>query len=306
VHGVWLPAVALKVPLALKPGGREPWTPWRIAQALGAAGLPPEALSFYPARPEGAVEILKRCDRSLLFGDAATVEPWRGDARVQVHGPGWSKVLVGADQADAWLDHLELLETSVASGGGRSCLNASSIWVARHAAELGEALARRLEAIEPRPLDHPEARLAAMKRQQAEALSGWIDRQLALGGARELTRHPGGRLARIDGLSFLRPTLVACESPAHPLATAELLFPYASVVELPQAAMLEALGPSLVVTAVTADPGFIAELERSPAIDRLNIGRVPTNRIDWSQPHEGNLFAHLYRQRALGLEAAPR
>ena len=30
VHALWLPAVALKMPLALKPGQREPWTPLRI------------------------------------------------------------------------------------------------------------------------------------------------------------------------------------------------------------------------------------------------------------------------------------
>jgi len=37
---------------------------------------------------------------------------------------------------------------------------------------------------------------------------------------------------------------------------------------------------------------------------------VPTGRVEWDQPHEGNLFEHLYRRRALGgpaleLAAAP-
>ena len=37
-------------------------------------------------------------------------------------------------------------------------------------------------------------------------------------------------------------------------------------------------------------------------IDRLNFGPVPTSRISSDQPHEGNLFLHLYRQRAFQLE----
>ncbi len=39
-------------------------------------------------------------------------------------------------------------------------------------------------------------------------------------------------------------------------------------------------------------------------IDRLNIGPVPTYQLSWDQPHEGNLFEHLYRQRAFQLAGA--
>ena len=37
VHSLWIPSIALKVPLIPKPGAREPWTPYRICQALIAA-----------------------------------------------------------------------------------------------------------------------------------------------------------------------------------------------------------------------------------------------------------------------------
>ena len=33
-------------------------------------------------------------------------------------------------------------------------------------------------------------------------------------------------------------------------------------------------------------------------VDRLNIGAIPTTQIGWDQPHEGNLFEHLYARRA--------
>ncbi|HYG36238.1 MAG TPA: aldehyde dehydrogenase, partial [Clostridia bacterium] len=43
VNSLWLPAIPLKVPVILKPGREEPWTPYRLIQALISAGCPPEA-----------------------------------------------------------------------------------------------------------------------------------------------------------------------------------------------------------------------------------------------------------------------
>jgi hypothetical protein len=33
-------------------------------------------------------------------------------------------------------------------------------------------------------------------------------------------------------------------------------------------------------------------------VDRLNVGPIQTNQISWDQPHEGNLFEHLYARRS--------
>jgi hypothetical protein len=63
--------------------------------------------------------------------------------------------------------------------------------------------------------------------------------------------------------------------------------------------MLEQIGPSLVVTAITQDPAFRQSLLESPLIQRLNLGPIPTTRVSWDQPHEGNLFEFLYRRRAI-------
>jgi hypothetical protein len=48
VHSLWLPALPLKVPLVLKPGREEPWTPFRLAQAFMAAGCPPRLSVIIP------------------------------------------------------------------------------------------------------------------------------------------------------------------------------------------------------------------------------------------------------------------
>ena len=39
-------------------------------------------------------------------------------------------------------------------------------------------------------------------------------------------------------------------------------------------------------------------MDYSRQVERLNLGSLPTSRVSWEQPHEGNLFTHLYRRRA--------
>jgi hypothetical protein len=91
---------------------------------------------------------------------------------------------------------------------------------------------------------------------------------------------------------------VQCDSFAHPLSNREFLCPYASVVTVRQDQMLEQIGPSLAVTALTNDPAFSAKLLESPLIERLNLGPISTMAISWDQPHEGNMFEFLYKRRS--------
>jgi acyl-CoA reductase-like NAD-dependent aldehyde dehydrogenase len=307
VHGLWAPAFALKYPLVLRPGRQEPWTPLRITRALMAAGAPPEAFGFYPSDHTGGIEILLSCGRSMVFGDAGTLRPWQDDPRVQLHGPGWSKVVLDAEASADPARHLDMIVASIADNGGRSCLNASGVWVASHGREIAEALARRLAAIEPRPLDDPQARLAAFAEPQvARRLSAHIDSLLQGGGAEDVSLRVRGtpRLAEVDGCTFLRPTIVWCEDPDHPLARAEYLFPFAAVVELPEADLAARIGSTLVGTVVARAGALRRALTASTDIDRLNVGPIPTSRIDWDQPHEGNLFEHLWRRRAVQVDDA--
>jgi acyl-CoA reductase-like NAD-dependent aldehyde dehydrogenase len=301
VHTLWLPAIPLKVPLVLRPGSAEPWTPYRVIQAFLAAGAPPQAFSFYPSDHAGGTEILLRCDRSMIFGDQSTVERWSRDVRVQAHGPGWSKIFLGPDEAESWPQHLELMAESASSNGGRSCINASGIWVTAHGRQLAEALAERLGALEARGLEDPEARLAAFSNPAvARGISELIDSQLAQGGAEDLSaRHrQGSRVVEVDGCTFLLPTVIWCEDPSHPLAQAEFGFPFVTVVEVPAAETFHRCGPTLVATVLSEDAEFRAQALACPHVDRLNFGAIPTHHLAWDQPHEGNLFEFLYRQRA--------
>ena len=301
VHSLWAPAIALKTPLALKPGGAEPWTPHRIIQALVRAGAPPDAFGYYPTDHAGAGEILRACGRGILFGDTATTAGWSRDPRVEVHGPGYSKVVLGPDAAADWQRHLDVMVASIAENSGRSCVNASGVWTTGHAREIAAALAERLAAIVPRAAEDPEAELAPFADARvAQRISAAIDQGLAQGGAEDVTaRYRGGpRLAVWDGATYLLPTVVLCESSDHALANREYLFPFASVVPVAADAIPAGLGPSLVLTAITEDAAIRRRLLASPLVQRRNLGPIPTPRISWDQPHEGTLFDHLYARRA--------
>lgn len=301
VHSLWIPAVALKTALVLKPGAAEPWTPYRVIQSLIRAGAPREAFSFYPTAHAGAGEILRSCGRAMMFGDASSVGVWKDDPRVELHGPGYSKVVIGDDMVDEWEKHLDVIVASIADNGGRSCINASGIWVTRRADEIADGLAARLAAIVPRDEDDPEAALAPFADPNTAArINGIIEQGLAQGGARDVTagRRGGERLVARQGCTYLLPTLVRCESAEGALANREFLFPFASVVEVEPEEMPAVFGQSLVVTALTRDERLIRRLLESSSVDRLNLGPIPTSRVTWDQPHEGNLFDHLYARRA--------
>jgi hypothetical protein len=374
VHALWIPAIALKCPVVLKPGREEPWSPWRIIQAFVAAGIPREAFGFYPTDHGGAAELLRNAGRSMLFGGAETTRPYADDPRVELHGPGYSKIILGDDTADDWDKYLDVMVESIAANGGRSCINCSGVWTPKHGRAIAEALAKRLATVRALPAEDPAAEIAAFANpRMAEMMSQSIDAQMT-GGAVELTEQIRGtpRLVKVahesasagggpvEGavgapasppvqkgglhgspplgrgglhvspplgkggqggggpreIAYLLPTIIWIEpttgdarlgeapSWQHPLANKEYLFPFASVVECPTQDIPSAIGPTLVASAITGDTKLIAALMAAPNVDRLNIGPIPTMHLSWDQPHEGNLFEHLYRQRAFQLATA--
>ena len=80
------------------------------------------------------------------------------------------------------------------------------------------------------------------------------------------------------------------------------MFPFCTVVQCPQEKMLEAIGPTLVCSAITEDKKFQRGLLDATHIDRLNIGPIPTIQLNWLQPHEGNIVDFLFRARAFQFE----
>ena len=246
--------------------------------------------------------MLDAVDRTMIFGGQPTVDRYRGNPKVQAHGPGFSKIVIGDDLVDRWEQFLDMMVDSVFLNSGRGCINCSGIWASRHTREIADAIARRLAKIVPLAPDDPAASLAAFTVPGvAEAISQSIDADVQVPGVTDVTatyREGAPRLVKQGRADYLLPTVLHCDSPDAPAAKKEYMFPFVTVVQCPQAKLLEAIGPTLVCTALTNDPALQRKLIDAVHVDRLNMGPVPTTQLNWLQPHEGNLIDFLFRARA--------
>ncbi len=149
------------------------------------------------------------------------------------------------------------------------------------------------------PPEDPKAGLAAFT-VPGTAQGVWkaIEADLREEGVKHLTEAYGPRLVEMERCAYLRPVVVHCDSPERSIAKKEYMFPFVTVVKCPQEKMLESIGPTLVCTGITDDPALEQALTDATHIDRLNIGPIPTIKLDWLQPHEGNIVEFLFRARA--------
>ena len=130
-----------------------------------------------------------------------------------------------------------------------------------------------------------------------------IEADLRESGVEHSTEPYGPRLEEHERYGYLRPTVVHCESPAPAIAKKEYMFPFTTVVKCPQEQMIETVGPTLVCTAITNNESFQQALVDATHIDRLNLGPIPTTKLNWLQPHEGNIVDFLFRAGALQIAA---
>jgi acyl-CoA reductase-like NAD-dependent aldehyde dehydrogenase len=299
VHTLWLPAIPLQLGLVLKPGPQEPWTPYRMMAAFVGAGVPAEAFALYPGGAEAGAAVLAAAERAMIFGGTATVERYKGNPRVQAHGPGFSKILLGDDVVDDWQSYLDLMVESIYINSGRGCINCSGIWASRHTREIAQAIADRIGPVDVKPPQDPDAGLAAFTVPgMAQGVWQMIEADLQEAGVTHVTERFGPRLVERERCAYLRPMIVHCDSPEKEIARKEYMFPFSTVVECPQDQMLARIGPTLVCTGITNDERLITDLTEATHIDRLNIGPIPTTRLNWLQPHEGNIIDFLFRSRA--------
>ncbi|MAV37528.1 MAG: aldehyde dehydrogenase [Planctomycetaceae bacterium] len=299
VHTLWLPAIPLQLGLVLKPGPQEPWTPFRMMAAFVEAGIPPEAFCMYPGEAEPGAALLECCERAMIFGGTPTVERYHGNPKVQAHGPGFSKILLADDVVDDWEQYVDLMAESIYINSGRGCINCSGVWASRHTKEIAAAISERVGPVEARPPEDPEAGLAAFTVPgMAPAVWGMIETDLKEDGVTHMTEQFGERLVEQERCAYLRPMIVHCESPDNEIAKKEYMFPFSTVVECPEEQMLARIGPTLVGSVITKNESLIQAATNATHIDRLNIGAIPTTKLNWLQPHEGSIIDFLFRSRA--------
>jgi acyl-CoA reductase-like NAD-dependent aldehyde dehydrogenase len=191
---------------------------------------------------------------------------------------------------------------SIYINSGRGCINCSGVWASRHTREIADALAAKLGPIEALPPDNPKAGLAAFTVPgMGAAVWQQIEQDIKGEGVTHVTEKYGPRLVEQGRASYLRPTILHVESAESGAAHKEYMFPFASVVKCPQAEMLRRITGTLVATIISHDESFRQAAVNATNIDRLNLGPIPTTRLNWLQPHEGNLIEFLFRNRALQL-----
>lgn len=303
VHTLWLPIIPMQVGLVLKPGPQEPWTPYRMFNAFVQAGVPKQAMSIYPGLGDIGAAVLNSCPRSLIFGGTAVVEQYKGNPRVQAHGPGFSKIILGDDKVDQWEKYVDIMADSVYINSGRGCINCSGIWASRHTEKIAEAIAAKIGPIQPLPPEDPNSALAPFTVPgQGEGVNADIETALKESGVKDITAQYGNRMDKRERCVYMRPTVIHCDNPDVAMAKKEYMFPFCTVVKCPQEKMLEKIGPTLVCSAITEDPKFQRALIDATHIDRLNIGAMPTIKLNWLQPHEGSIVDFLFRARAFQFE----
>jgi acyl-CoA reductase-like NAD-dependent aldehyde dehydrogenase len=277
-----------------------------MVSAFIQAGIPAEAFGLYPGGHDAGGAIMTKTPRSMIFGSAETVAQHAGNPRVQAHGPGFSKILIGDDVVDDWEDFLDLMVESVLSNSGRSCINCSGIWASRHTREIAAAIAKRIGPVDVLPPTDPEAQLAAFTvPAMATGTYAMVQQDLSESGVEDMTSEYGEKLIEREHCAYLRPMVVHADSPDRAVASKEYMFPFVSVVSCPQSDMLRRIGSTLVGTVITQDPALIDAAGSCVDIDRVNIGPIATNRLNWLQPHEGNIIDFLFRSRAYQVADMP-
>ena len=132
-------------------------------------------------------------------------------------------VVIGEEHRQ-WEKYLDVMVQSVVENGGRSCVNASGIWVPAHAEEIAEALAERLAKIVPRAAEDEKAQLAPFADANvATRISQLIDQGLLEPGVRDVTAKAKPSACRGAGVltAAYRPS---CDAPCI-RGNKEFLFP---------------------------------------------------------------------------------
>jgi len=297
VHVIWLPALAFGIPVLIRPGSAEPFTPYRLIQAFIKAGFPKEVFGYYPCEHSGANLIPTLTKGAIVFGSDETVKQWKENPLVHVHGSGFSKLILGEDRLSEWKTLIPALAQNVSANSGRSCYAVSRIMVPGHGKEIAAALAEELAKIIPRPLHHPDAFLSAMAMpERATAVNQVIDEELKTKGAIDMSapHRTGSRLVEFEGRTYMLPTVIYCEKNDHPLANQEFLFPFTAVTEVSNDQAFAEMGPTLALGVYTNNE----ELKRRARMSHVSLVSVnkSTSVLDRNQPHEHSLFDLFYER----------
>ncbi len=297
-HFMWLAALAMKIPVVMRPSEDDVFTLYRLAMALLEAGLPEDAVACVPGAHELVDAIVQACSLAVLFGMRHLEDRYAANRNVKVYGPGRSKVVV-LPNADFERTE-EMICRMVMDDAGRGCVNASAVIVEGDATELASAVAGALERV---PLVSPlaeEAQLGAVRSVgEADAYNALIDRGLLEGG-KEWTPGRSKRVVVVDGAALMRPAVIQVPSCRHALFGVELPFPFVVFAQsLSREETLNAAHNSLVAAIAGNDDTVTRALLLDPTIHKVYEDGALSTEFDPREPHEGFLLDFLFQKKAI-------
>lgn len=277
-------ALAMKIPIVLRPSDRDPFTAVRLARALLAAGIPETAVHVLPGTRDVGDTVVRAADHGMCFGDEDTVAAFRERHSVETYGPGNSVAVVARDPTDRELD---TLARGVRRSGGRACFNLTRI-VATGDCDpdaLASDVARRVAdatvgAVTDSATDVP----AFPSPEAARRLDERVD---ACGRDVTADLRSGTRVVDGDDWTALRPTVVRA-----PELVTELPFPFAGVTALDRDAVVARIGRAYLAVCI-GDAELERALVRSPSVRKVYGGRYPAA-VDLRETHETYLASFLY------------
>jgi hypothetical protein len=295
-HFLWLLALAMKVPVVVRPSVDDLFTPYRLVMSFLEAGMPEDAIAFVPGGHDLVDAVVQSCSLSVLFGTQQLADRYASNRNVRIHGPGRSKVVVLAD-AD-FEQTVKLISRLVMDDAGRGCINCSAVVVEGNAGRLAEAVAAALEAVPVQSPLEEGAQLGAVRPAEAAAYNTMIDSRVE-SGARELTPGREARVAIDDGVTIMRPVVVEVTSFEHPLYGMELPFPFVVFASASRQDLVRAASCSLAVVVAGRDEALMHELLLEPTVDKVFGGGALSTEFDPREPHEGYLLDFLYQKKGI-------
>ncbi|WP_405009218.1 aldehyde dehydrogenase family protein [Kitasatospora sp. NBC_01539] len=299
-HLTWARALSLGYGVIVRPGTRDPFTPFRLAAALLAAGLPPHCLTVLPGDHHLGERLLAESDLGIVYGGPAAVSRWADHPRVLTRGPGRSAALLDRPLSP---DVVEALVRSVAADAGVRCTNTSVIRTSGDPAEVADVLATRLDGLPTLPAAHHDAMLPTVSAEQAAQL------RRTVAGLEEagFRRHSAddGPVPLPDGSYAARPVVLSTDDPRHPSIGTELPFPFVVVTPWSAADDLESFGRTLALSVFSDDPALPLAALAEPQIRRVVVGGTTPWTSGPELPHDGSLTGFLLEPKALLSDKEP-
>lgn len=283
----WLAlALAMKVPIVLRPSDRDPFTAVRLARALRVAGVPAPAVHVLPGDRSVGEAVCREADHAMAFGGEDALASFRDDPSVERYGPGESVALLARDPTD---DELDTLARGVSRAGGRACFCLTRVIATGECDvdSLADRLARRIANADGSrcgSLTDERTGVPGFTPEDADKLD---DAVASLPGTDVTAEYRGDRLLNRDGVSRLRPTVLRTDE-----LVPELPFQFAGITERGRDALPVRLDGAYLAVAIGSD-GLERELVRSPAVRKVYGGRYPAA-VDLRETHETFLASFLY------------